>query len=103
MLRTEPMSKRSRLDDTAIATFIADHVGWSVEQGALTKTFHCDDYSAAVGLTMRVALAAEKADHHPDIVLKWGAVTVMWSTHDAGGITKLDMELALATDALALG
>lgn len=101
MLGSEPMSKRSRLDDAAIATFIASHVGWSVEQGALTKTFRLNDYGAAVGLTMRIALAAEKADHHPDILLKWGAVTVAWSTHDAGGITQLDTELAMITDALA--
>jgi 4a-hydroxytetrahydrobiopterin dehydratase len=44
---------------------------------------------------------AEKKDHHPDVELKWGSVRVTWSTHDAGGVTQLDLDAAQATDAIA--
>lgn len=97
------MPHRSRLDDEAIATFLRAHPGWRVEDGALAKDFSFADYGAAVGFTLRVALAAEKADHHPELLLGWGRVRASWSTHDAGGITALDVALAERTDALAKG
>lgn len=50
---------------------------------------------------MRVGLAAEKRDHHPDIELGWGRARVVWTTHDQRGVTALDTELAETTDALA--
>jgi 4a-hydroxytetrahydrobiopterin dehydratase len=46
-------------------------------------------------------MIAEKRDHHPDILVGWGRTRVLWTTHDAGGITQLDLDLATATDALA--
>jgi 4a-hydroxytetrahydrobiopterin dehydratase len=97
------MSHRSQLDDEAIATFLRTHPGWSVEDKALVKDFAFADYGAAVGFTMRVALAAERADHHPELVLGWGRVRASWSTHDAGGITALDLAMAERSDALAKG
>jgi 4a-hydroxytetrahydrobiopterin dehydratase len=52
---------------------------------------------------VRVGLAAEKKDHHPDVELGWGRARVLWTTHDAGGITSLDVELAALTDSFAKG
>ena len=59
------------------------------------------DFSAALGFVVRVGLIAEKRDHHPDISFGWGKAHVLWSTHDAGGITQLDLDLAEETTKLA--
>src|SRR5690348_5075895 len=80
------MSKRDRLSDDAIATFIASHPGWERAGERVERTFSFPDYGAGIGFVMRVALAAERRDHHPDILLSWGKVRVSWSTHDAGGV-----------------
>ena len=96
------MSKRERLSDEAISAFLAERgrAGWSRAGDALERAYAFPDYGAAVGFTMRVALAAERRDHHPDILLGWGKVRVTWSTHDAGGITALDVEMAELCDRL---
>jgi 4a-hydroxytetrahydrobiopterin dehydratase len=70
-------------------------------QDAITRTFQFADFSAAWGFMSRVALVAEKLDHHPDWTNVWNRVTVTLSTHDAGGVTERDVELARAIDRLA--
>lgn len=99
------MSSREKLSDDAIAAFVAANAGWArVEQGgtsALSRTFSFPDYPAGVAFAVRIAFAAEGRDHHPDLLIGWRKVLVTWSTHDAGGITALDAELAQRTDALA--
>ncbi|HSN96800.1 MAG TPA: 4a-hydroxytetrahydrobiopterin dehydratase [Candidatus Nanopelagicales bacterium] len=96
------MSKRERLSDEAISAFLngPGRAGWSRVGEALERAYAFPDYSAAVGFTMRVALLAERRDHHPDLLLGWGKVRVTWSTHDAGGITALDVEMAEQCDRL---
>lgn len=81
--------------------WLSAHPGWAREGDALVRTFRFDDFSAALGFTVRLGLLAEKRDHHPDVHLGWGKSQVLWTTHDAGGITQLDLDLATATDALA--
>lgn len=102
------MSKREQLSDEAIAAFVASHPGWEMAKGtasgdaaALVRTFAFDDYPAGIAFVVRVGFAAEARDHHPDLVVGWRRVRVAWSTHDAGGITTLDAEMAERTDALA--
>ena len=68
--------------------------GWSLEKGNLHRVFEFKDFSAAFGFMARVALAAEKMDHHPDWSNAWNKVTVDLSTHSAGGLTKNDFDLA---------
>jgi 4a-hydroxytetrahydrobiopterin dehydratase len=68
--------------------------GWTVEKGNLHRVFEFKDFSAAFGFMTRVALAAEKMDHHPDWSNVWNKVTVDLSTHSAGGLTKNDFDLA---------
>jgi 4a-hydroxytetrahydrobiopterin dehydratase len=97
------MTMRDRLSDDAVTAFVGAHPGWARSGDALERTFPFPDYSAAVGFVMRVALAAERRDHHPDMLLSWGKVRVSWSTHDAGGITALDAEMAELCDHLAGG
>lgn len=94
------MSKRDRLSDDEIAGFVAAHPGWSRAGERIERSYSFPEYGAGVGFVMRVALLAERRDHHPDITLSWGKVQVAWSTHDAGGVTALDLELAALTDRL---
>jgi 4a-hydroxytetrahydrobiopterin dehydratase len=96
------MSMREKLSDQAIEAFLAAHPGWErAAKPALTKTFTFGDYAAGIAFAVRLGFAAEARDHHPDIHIGWRRVQVVWSTHDAGGITALDAEMAERTDALA--
>ncbi len=95
----------SKLDDSAVAAWLTAHQGWEKVraggQDALARSFKFKDFSEALGFVVRLGLAAEKRDHHPDVELGWGRARVVWSTHDQKGITSLDTELAEATDGLA--
>ena len=77
--------------------------GWAAADGrdAITKTFRFADFNAAFGWMTRVALAAEKLDHHPEWFNVYSRVEVTLATHDAGGVTALDVELAKLMDAAA--
>ena len=77
--------------------------GWSEAAGrdAITKKFVFKDFNQAFGFMTRAALAAEKMDHHPEWFNVYKTVEVTLSTHDAGGLTELDVKLAGAMDRLA--
>ena len=77
--------------------------GWSEVAGrdAITKKFVFADFNAAFGFMTRAALVAEKLDHHPEWFNVYKTVEVTLSTHDAGGLTELDVKLAEAMDKLA--
>jgi 4a-hydroxytetrahydrobiopterin dehydratase len=75
--------------------------GWDAQSGAIRRTFRFADFSAAFGFMTRVAMAAEKADHHPDWSNSWNRVEIALSTHSAGGLTDLDIAMAGTIDALA--
>jgi 4a-hydroxytetrahydrobiopterin dehydratase len=77
--------------------------GWSEAKGrdAITKTFVFADFNAAFGFMTRAALVAEKLDHHPEWFNVYKTVEVTLSTHDAGGLTELDVTLAEAMDKMA--
>ena len=77
--------------------------GWSEakDRDALMKTFTFKDFNEAFGFMSRVALVAEKMDHHPEWSNVYKTVTVTLSTHDAGGLTELDVKLAKAMDRIA--
>jgi 4a-hydroxytetrahydrobiopterin dehydratase len=72
-----------------------------VGAGALARTFKFPDFASALAFVVRLGCVAEKRDHHPDVELGWGKARVSWSTHDAGGITQLDLDMAEATTKLA--
>ncbi len=91
---------REKLSDERIASFVAEHAGWTREDGALIKSFSFADYASGIAFVVRLGFAAEKRDHHPDLYVGWRKVKVQWSTHDAGGITALDLEMAELSDAL---
>lgn len=77
--------------------------GWTEVQGreAIGKTFVFKDFNEAFGFMTRAALIAEKMDHHPEWRNVYKTVEVVLSTHDAGGVTSLDVELAAAMNAIA--
>ncbi len=76
---------------------------WQPVEGrdAITRNFRFADFNAAFGFMARVALVAEKMDHHPEWSNVYRTVTVTLSTHDAGGLTALDIALAEAIDRIA--
>jgi 4a-hydroxytetrahydrobiopterin dehydratase len=77
--------------------------GWSFEDGgkALVRSFKFDDFSEAFAFLARVALHAEKVDHHPEFTNVWNRVDFRLTSHDAGGVTERDRILAQAINALA--
>lgn len=82
---------------------LAELDGWSEVDGrdAITKSFQFKDFSEAFGWMARVALVAEKMDHHPEWFNVYRTVDVTLSTHDAGGLTAKDTELARHMDRMA--
>ena len=74
---------------------------WDGEAKAIRRTFRFRDFSEAFGFMTRVALAAEKADHHPDWSNSWNRVDVALTTHSEGGVTSKDIDLARQIDTLA--
>ncbi len=68
--------------------------GWSLAGDEIRKTFEMKDFVRAMGFVNSVALLAEKANHHPDIDVRWNKVTLALSTHSEGGLTEKDFKLA---------
>jgi len=84
---------------------MADPNGWMRSENgkALVRTFKFKDFSEAFALLTRVALHAEKVDHHPEFTNVWNRVDFRLTSHDAGGITERDVKLAEAINRLAGG
>jgi 4a-hydroxytetrahydrobiopterin dehydratase len=87
------------------AAALKDLPGWSAAEGrdAIAKTFRFNDFNEAFGWMSRVALAAEKLDHHPEWFNVYSRVEVLLATHDADGVTELDVRLAKHMDTAAGG
>ena len=95
------MARPSKLPPGAVDAWLASHPGWAREnEVALARTFKLADFASAIGFAVKVGCAAERRDHHPDLEVGWGRAKVLWTTHDAGGITQLDLDLAEATEKL---
>lgn len=94
------MSRPARL---GAARALEDLPEWGAVAGrdAIARTFRFEDFNAAFGFMTRVALAAERLDHHPEWSNVYGRVDIVLTTHDAGGVTVLDVTLARFIDAAA--
>jgi 4a-hydroxytetrahydrobiopterin dehydratase len=94
-----------KLDPEGRTALARDLPDWTLVQGrdAITRTFHFQDFSEAWGFMARVALLAEKHDHHPEWSNVWNRVEITLTTHDAGGLSARDVALARAIDAIARG
>ncbi|WP_010544416.1 4a-hydroxytetrahydrobiopterin dehydratase [Sphingomonas elodea] len=95
----------ARLTDGLREESLAALPGWTYEPGrdAITRRFQFADFVEAFAFMTRVALIAEKADHHPEWSNVWNRVDVLLTTHDAGGLSTRDIQLATAIDALVQG
>jgi 4a-hydroxytetrahydrobiopterin dehydratase len=92
---------RVRLSEGDLEKALAELPGWSIENGKLHREWRFADFSAAFGFMTRVALEAERLNHHPEWSNVWNRVVVDLVTHDAGGLTKNDLKLARAMERLA--
>jgi len=92
-----------RLVGAAQQTALRELHGWSEvsDRDAITKPYHFSDFSEAWGFMSRIALIAEKMDHHPDWTNVWNKVEIALTTHDAGGVSEMDFKLAAAIDKVA--
>ncbi|WP_135469536.1 4a-hydroxytetrahydrobiopterin dehydratase [Crenalkalicoccus roseus] len=92
-----------RLDAASRARLAETLPEWRMVEGrdAIRREFRFRDFSEAWGFMARVALLAERQDHHPEWRNVWNRVEIVLTTHDAGGLSRRDVELARAIDALA--
>ena len=93
------------MTNNALAEVLADLAGWSlVEDGtAIEAEFSFKGFNGAFGFMTRVALAAERQNHHPEWSNVYNRVTIRWTTHSEGGVTELDVKLARACSRFAAG
>ena len=92
------MPKETALDGAEVADRIATLPSWKIVDGALHRELEFSNFSEAFGFMARVALAAEKLDHHPDWSNSWNRVVIDIVSHDAGGLTPLCFDLAVQVD-----
>ena len=90
-----------RLSQTDIDQELKNLPGWSVVNEKLHKEFQFDDFNQAFGFMTRAAMEIEKMNHHPEWFNVYNRITVELTTHDAGGITKNDINLAKILNSLA--
>ena len=92
------MARPKRLDESEIRRRLAELPDWELVEGKLRRSFKFADFLEAFRFMTAVALVAEKLDHHPDWSNVYNRVTIELVTHDAGGVTELDFELAAAAN-----
>jgi 4a-hydroxytetrahydrobiopterin dehydratase len=83
-----------RLDDAAISNALAGLDGWASDGDTIVREFEFRDFVDAVGFMAKVGVLAERRDHHPELSNVYNKVRIALSTHDAGGVTDLDVSLA---------
>ena len=83
-----------RLSDITIQRELGNLQGWSRRGDVITKTFQFRNFMTGINFVTAVAKAADAADHHPDIDIRYTKITCTLSTHSAGGITQQDLDLA---------
>lgn len=92
------MTKIAKLEPSQINERLSDLPEWSDVNGAIQRTFNFPDFVASMAFVNKVALEAERVQHHPDILIRYDKVTLTLSTHDAGGLTDKDFDFAGAAE-----
>jgi 4a-hydroxytetrahydrobiopterin dehydratase len=95
------MARPSKLSETELSADLADLPGWAVEAGKLHREYSFPSFVEAFGFMASVALVAEQLNHHPEWFNVYNRVVVDLTTHDAGGLTSLDVTLARRMNELA--
>lgn len=88
------------LDETEIRDRLDELKGWTREGDAIRKTYTLDSFAEAIAFVHRIAEVAERADHHPDVDIRYDRVACTLSTHSEGGLTVKDFDLARQIDAV---
>lgn len=97
------MPPAAKLSDIEIQRELGTLAGWTRKGDALTRTFAFPTFMSAIAFVGRVAAAAERMDHHPDLDIRYNKIHATLSTHSAGGITGFDVALAREMEKLAAG
>jgi 4a-hydroxytetrahydrobiopterin dehydratase len=97
----EGMARPQRLPDDEVEHALATLDGWTRDGDEIRKSFERAGFPDAIAFVVRVGFFAEAADHHPDLDIRWRTVHVALTTHDAGGLTALDIDLARKIDSIA--
>ncbi len=96
-----PRRKAPPLDAAAVARLLPSVPAWTVREGTrIEREFPFKDFKAALAFANRVGAIAEEMDHHPDLLVAWGKVGVVLTTHSAKGLTENDFALAKRIDAV---
>ena len=90
-----------RLSANERKQFLSEHPEWTLVDEAISRTYAFSGFPAAVAFTTECSFAAEAADHHPDIDIRWNKVTMTLSTHSESALTAKDTDLAAAFDSIA--
>ena len=94
------MSGRSKLTEKEISESLSALPEWSRIGSSITRTFEASSFIKGISFVQEVAGIAEERDHHPDIDIRYNRITLTLSTHDQGGLTALDFDVARAVDDL---
>ena len=89
------------LADEDIRAALADRPGWELGDGEISREFRLDSFAGAIAFVVRLSYAAEAANHHPDLDIRYSRVRVTLSTHSEGGVTAKDLDLARVIDGIA--
>ena len=92
-----------KLSDDDVTTRLDTLDGWEREGDAIVKQYDLGTFPGAVSFVVRVGFLAERANHHPDLDVRWKRVRVALSTHDSGGITEKDFDLAREIESVVGG
>jgi 4a-hydroxytetrahydrobiopterin dehydratase len=95
------MAKLERLDDAEVEKRLADLPEWCLVGGKLHRELQFESFVEAFGFMSSLALVAESRNHHPEWFNVYNRVVIDWNTHDVGGLSVLDFDLAAVTDSLA--
>lgn len=90
-----------KLNESQIAKALEKHQEWSEISGQIQRTFQFPGFIDSIAFVRKIADYAERVQHHPDMLIRYDKVTLTASTHDAGGITQKDFDLAREADRLA--
>jgi len=90
-----------RASEEEVVAALAGLPGWERHDETIEKTFKRSDFAHAMEFVNALAVMAEDARHHPDIDIRYNRVTIRLTTHDAGGLTHADLDLALGIEGLA--
>jgi 4a-hydroxytetrahydrobiopterin dehydratase len=98
-----PMARPTKLPDSEITAALAALPGWARTGDVIGKSFQLPTFPDAIAFVVRVGFFAERADHHPDLDIRWRRVDVALTTHDAEGLTQLDLDLAREIESIPIG